>query len=53
VYQYHEPWDAHFCGHWALCEDNTQMLEALTNKIENLQKLRERITKPVDSKQYL
>lgn len=53
VYKYHEPWDAHFCGNWVLCEDSTEMLEALANRLENLQKLREKIAKTVDSKQGL
>ena len=53
VYEYHKPWDSHFCGHWELCEDSTPMLKALTNRLESLQKLREKIAEPIDSKQNL
>lgn len=53
VYEYHEPWDAHFCGRWVLCKDSTPMLKALTKRLEDLQKLREKIAKAIDSKQNL
>ena len=53
VYEYHTPWDSHFCGHWELCEDSTPMLKALAKRLEDLQKLREKIAKAIDSKQNL
>ena len=53
VYEYHMPWDAHFCGRWVLCEDSTPMLEALANRLESLQKLKEKIANSIDSKQNL
>ena len=49
VYQYHKPWDTHFCGHWKLCEDGIPMLKALESQLESLQKLREKIAKTIDS----
>ena len=53
VYQYHEPWDAHFCGQWELCKNSTPMLEVLASHIEDLQKVYEKIVKSTDSKQDL
>ena len=53
VYEYNEPWDAHFCGHWTLCEDSTPMLNAVDNRIKELLKTWKKITEPIDSKQNL
>lgn len=53
VYQYHEPWDAHFCGQWELCKNSTPMLETLASHIESLQKVYERIVKSTNGKQDL
>lgn len=53
VYEYHEPWDAHFCGRWALCEDSTPMLNAVGNRVKELLKTWEKIAEPIDSKQNL
>ena len=53
VYEYHKPWDSHFCGHWALCEDSTPMLNAIGNHVKELLKTWEKIAEPIDSKQNL
>ena len=53
VYQYHDAWDAHFCGHWALCEDSQPMLVAVGNRVKELLKTWEKIAEPIDSKQNL
>lgn len=53
VYKYHEPWDAHFCGSYVLCEDSTEMLTAIANRVKDLLKMWEKIAEPVDSKQNL
>lgn len=53
VYQYHEPWDAHFCGHWELCEDSELMLVAITDRIKELFDMWGKIAEPIDSKQNL
>lgn len=53
VYEYHEPWDAHFCGRWVLCEDSKPMLLAVGNRVKELLKMWEKIAEPIDSKQNL
>lgn len=53
VYQYHEPWDAHFCGHFELCEDSEPMLTAVDNRVKELLEVWKKIADPIDSKQNL
>lgn len=53
VYEYHKPWDSHFCGHWELCEDSEPMLVAITNRIKELIEIWGKIAEPIDSKQNL
>ena len=53
VYKYHEPWDAHFCGHWELCEDSEPMLKAITDQVTKLLKVWKKVAEPIDSKQNL
>ena len=52
VYKYHEPWDAHFCGNWVLCEDSTEMLTAMADRVKDLLKMWEKVAEPIDSKQH-
>lgn len=53
VYQYHESWDGHSCGHWGLCEDSEPMLIAVFNRAKKLLETWEKIANPIDSKQNL
>jgi len=53
VYKFHEPWDAHFCGHWELCEDSEPMLKAITDQVTELLKVWKKVAEPIDSKQNL
>lgn len=53
VYKYHEPWDAHFCGYWELCEDSKPMLIAVANRVKEWRKTWKKIAEPIDSKQNL
>lgn len=53
VYQYHKSWDAHFCGHWELCEDSEAMMIAVDSLIKEMLELWEKIAEPIDSKQNL
>lgn len=53
VYEYHKPWDAHFCGHWKLCKDSEPMLIAVFNRVKELFEIWKKIADPIDSKQNL
>lgn len=53
IYKYHEPWDAHFCGYWELCEDSEPMLKAITDQVTELLKIWKKVAEPIDSKQNL
>lgn len=53
VYKYQEPWDAHFCGNWELCEDSEPMLKAIEEEATELLKTWKKVAEPIDSKQNL